>query len=196
MPPPEQVMDESNCPLEFLNAIPMPIKCFANELVESRALAANLEVPHISLGDLTSQLRFEGAFDQFADVPGYGDWVNWLAHWLSRFGRLSDAAAVSLRMSHSRHPTCPRFHVDAVRMRLIATLVGPGTEWLRSENVTRATDGRIGQTPEPDTVQQIAPGSVGLFKGAAFDDIPGRGVVHRSPPDRVDRVVMTVDIAA
>ena len=183
-------------PIEIADAIPASITSFAQELVDRRTLAASLEVPHIPAESSANQLQQDTAFTQFSDVPGYEDWLAWVAHWTSRFSGVSEAAAVSLRMSHSRHATCPKFHMDAVRLRLIATLLGPGTEWLRSENVTRAGDGSIGQSPDPASVQQMAPGSVGIFKGSSFDPVSRRGVVHRSPQERVDRVVMTLDIAA
>jgi len=190
----QQAPVEGNCPLEISNAIPASIERFAMELVEARALATALKVPDIITDNAALQLQ--GSSIQFADVPGYVEWLDWVAHWAARFGQLSGAAAVSLRMSHSRHPTCPRFHVDAVPMRLIVTLLGPGTEWLRSVDVECEPDGRISQSAEPANVQQMTPGSVGIFKGAGSDAVPGVGVVHRSPPDQVDRVVMTLDIAA
>ncbi len=193
---PEHDPSQKEGPIEIFDAVPRPVTSFAATLVERRALAASLEVPLIGRERPATDLRRERAVEQIADIPGFEPWLAWVGHWTSRFGELSEAAAVSLRMSHSRHATCPRFHMDAVRLRLIATLLGPGTEWLRSEHVARANDGSIDQTPAPDTVQQLAPGSVGIFKGAAFDPVSRCGVVHRSPQERVDRVVMTMDIAA
>ena len=195
MPDQNQKLEE-DVPIEIFGAIPASVTSFAAALVQRRALAESLEVAFVGSENAATELRRASAVEELADLPGYGDWLDWVAHWACRFSELSDASAVSLRMSHSRHATCPRFHMDAVRMRLIATLLGPGTEWLRPVDVTCATDGSIGQTPKPDRVQQMSPGSVGIFKGATFNPMSRRGVVHRSPQDRVDRVVMTLDIAA
>jgi hypothetical protein len=189
-----QELVERNCPIEISSSLPASICRFAGALVENRVLAEALEVPNVVVENTASQLQVGSA--QLADMLEYTEWLDWVAHWVARFSQISGAAAVSLRVSHSRRPTCPRFHVDAVRMRLIATLLGPGTEWLRPEDVVLSPDGRISQSPAPDSVRQMTPGSVGIFRGANFDAAPGCGVVHRSPPDRVDRVVMTLDIAA
>ena len=194
MRPQDQALVERNCPIEISSSLAVSIDSFARALVETRALAGALEVPVIVVENAASQLQVGSA--QFADMPEYAAWVDWVAHCATRFSQLSGATAVSLRMSHSRHPTCPRFHVDAVRMRLITTLIGPGCEWLRPVDVGLTPDSRTSQTPDPDSDQQMTPGSVGIFKGATFDAATGRGVVHRSPLDRVDRIVMTLDIAA
>ena len=190
-----QELMESNGPIEISGAIPASVNGFAAELAEARVLALPLELPQITLAQPCCKAELEQAFKEFADFPGWGEWIDWIASWASRFGQLSGAEAVRLRMSHSSQPSCPRFHIDSVRLRLIATLLGPGTQWLPSADVTRTTDGKICQTPNPDRVEQIAPGSVGIFKGSTFDPELD-GVVHRSPPDRIDRIVITVDMAA
>ena len=191
-----QQLKAGDGPLEISDAIPAPVCLFASELAAARVLGASLEFPRIEVGSSASQLQFEGAFEQLADLSGWDVWRDWAVHWVSRFGRLGNASAVRLNMSHSLGPTCPRFHVDAIHLRLIATLLGPGTQWLRPVDVSQTADGRICQTPDPHVVQQIEAGSVGLFKGTNFDPESGRGVVHRSPPDRVDRIVVTLDLAA
>lgn len=66
---------------------------------------------------------------------------------------------------------CRRFHRDVVRARLLCTLRGSGTEF------GIATD----STAEPDRIERMATGDVGVFRGTLW---PG-GVlplVHRSPP--------------
>lgn len=183
-------------PTEIFDAVPAAVACFAQTLVERRTLVQTLDVPRIDGQSSVDDLRRENAFVPLADVPGYGDWLNWVVVWTSYFSRVSDAVTLRLRLSHSRHATCPRFHTDAIRVRLIATLVGPGTEWLRPEHVQRDTDGNIAQTSDLNKLEKMAPGSIGIFKGTSFDPLSCRGVVHRSPQERTDRVVMTLDTAA
>ena len=130
------------------------------------------------------------------DLPNSGAWRAWMSQWIRAFGQLAGADHVRLRMSHSRQPTCPKFHVDGVHLRLIATLSGPGTQWLPKEHVEYLPDGGISQVPEPDRIEQMPAGSVGLFCGARFDQTGQAGVVHRSPPEHTDRVVLILDIAA
>jgi len=196
VPAHDRALQHSGLPLEFPAAIPSSISSFATGLVATRSLAAPFQVAAMRAGCGAAELQADGAFAQLSDVPEYQGWLDWLASWVARFGQLSDAATVKLRMTHSRHPTCPRFHTDAVGMRLIATLLGPGTQWLDPVDVACAADGNICQTPPADVIQQITPGSVAVFKGSAFDRSSGQGVVHRSPPDRIDRIVITLDKAA
>ena len=181
-------------PLEFAQAIPPAVQGFANELVRTRALATPLEASQIPPASSAEQLRTLGALKRPSAVPGYASWVHWVSDWVARFGALSDAGAVRLRMFHARHPSCPRFHTDVVPVRLIATLIGPGTQWLRGQDVVRSPEGRIGQLPDAGQVQQLAPGTVGLFQGAARGLNPGPAVVHRSPLVHEDRIVLTLDV--
>ena len=182
----------ANSPLVTREAVPESISDFARQMIENRVLAAPLEVD-IPLQSTAARVRDMACFAPLAGIKGFDEWIDWLLHWAARFKQHSNAAAVRMRISHSRQPSCPRFHVDGVRMRLIAPLVGPGTQWLQASDVSYLDDGSISQTPDPDVVQQLAPRSVGIFHGVGYDH---RGVVHRSPPDHIDRVVMTLDIAA
>ena len=183
-------------PMEIFGAVPPPVTRFAQALVEDRRLATTFEAAEIVPGQSVCDLKANPDLARMSDVPGYEAWLSWVAHWVSYFADIGAVDAVNLRMSHSRSATCPRFHMDAVPLRLIATLLGPGTHWLRSCDVKFAPDGRIGQNAEPGSVQQLAPGSVGIFKGAGYGSAQERGVVHRSPLEPVDRVVFVLDIAA
>ena len=77
---------------------------------------------------------------------------------------------------------CPLFHVDNLKMRMIVTLKGPGTQWLKSEDVIRQNLGKGGKKPisrANANLQEVQVGQVAILKGAAY---PGsKGLVHRSP---------------
>ena len=192
----QQALDTQAGPLEIADAIPASVNQFAQQLVTTRVLANALDVRHIPLGDVDLMSFLETTFESHRSLQGAGAWLVWLSDWIKQFGLLTNAGAVSLRMSHSRGPTCPRFHMDSVTVRLIAALEGPGTEWLRNDDVRYLDDGSISQDMPAHAVQQLSPGSIGLFKGAGFTGSPAQGVVHRSPQTQVDRVVMTLDVAA
>ncbi len=180
--------------MEFPDAVPESVRRFARTLIDRRCLATPLEIERLAVDApaLLTDLR-RGVAD-FGDVEDVGAFTNWAARWVREFGALVDAKALSLRMVHSRKPMCPRFHVDNVRVRLICALVGPGSEWLRSEDVSYLPDDRVCQQVHPGAVQQLASGSIGLFRGVRFRGGRKQGVVHRSPQTAVDRVVMTMDI--
>jgi hypothetical protein len=81
------------------------------------------------------------------------------------FATVTRAASVRLRLEHVNDNACRRHHVDAVRLRLLCTYAGPGTEWVDP----------AGENRRMPTFQ------VGIFKGSAYPDA-GPRVLHRSPP--------------
>jgi hypothetical protein len=84
------------------------------------------------------------------------------------YGRLLRLARVRIRLETVTTDACSLFHVDRVRLRLLTTYIGPGTDWL---DVTAAPDERIRRLPEA---------AVALLKGSLW---PGScGCAHRSPP--------------
>lgn len=84
------------------------------------------------------------------------------------YARLLRLTRVRIRLETVTTDACSLFHVDRVRLRLLTTYIGPGTDWL---DVTAAPDERIRRLPE---------GAVALFKGSLWPGSPG--CPHRSPP--------------
>jgi len=91
-----------------------------------------------------------------------------LAELTALYARLLRLTRVRIRLETVTTDACSLFHVDRVRLRLLTTYVGPGTDWL---DVTAAPDARIRRLPE---------GAVALFKGSLWPGSPG--CPHRSPP--------------
>lgn len=92
-------------------------------------------------------------------------------------------APIGLRVALTESPMCPAFHVDRVHCRAIVTLAGAGTQWL---------SGNLSAVRDDVTPEALAEGEVGWFKGTAW---PGAApVVHRSPPGRGRRLVLTMDL--
>ncbi len=187
--------DEQGSPMEYANAIPLPVQRFAKGIIEHRALPAPALITplHPYKRALSGRLRDE--LGPLIGLVGFDDFAAWVAHWSERFARLTGVATVSVRLFHARGPTCPRFHVDQVSLRLIAALEGPGSEWLRPEHVHYDIDGRISQSVEDACVQQARRGSIMLFPGALHSEDPKHAVVHRSPQCNTERIVLTMDAA-
>jgi hypothetical protein len=100
------------------------------------------------------------------DLPVAGRMLEQDIAFLARlFAKVTQAASVRLRLEHVNDNACRRHHVDAVRLRLLCTYAGPGTEWVDAAGETRRTP----------TFQ------VGIFKGSVYPDAAPR-VLHRSPP--------------
>ena len=119
------------------------------------------------------------------------------------FADCIEAAAAMVVLEEPSEPTCPRFHVDRVGIRMLVTYSGPGTEWLEESDVDRRWLGAAGHGLPDDQngvlrdgaeIRSIAPFSVALFKGEAWPGAERRGVVHRSPDPRgAPRVLLRVD---
>lgn len=95
--------------------------------------------------------------------------------------------AKNLRIRVERVPNdgCRLFHVDRVKVRLVCTYRGAGTEWLTESALNR--DGlKKGSNDhivrQPHGVRHLRPWAVALLKGELATGVPDAGVVHRSPP--------------
>ncbi|WP_010545056.1 DUF1826 domain-containing protein, partial [Sphingomonas elodea] len=85
-----------------------------------------------------------------------------------RFAAIHSLDAVTIRLEVIDTDACRKFHADYVTARLLATLVGPGTQWI------------YGIAPTDAPVRQLRTGDVGIFKGRLGAD--PLAILHRSPP--------------
>lgn len=95
----------------------------------------------------------------------------------SALATIAGVSRVSIRLDVVETDACRRFHADYVTARLICTYVGPGTQWLTAADAAALGEGA---TVDSLTVQSLATGDVGLFKGKTW--APDAPIVHRSPP--------------
>ncbi|MEO1170725.1 MAG: DUF1826 domain-containing protein, partial [Myxococcota bacterium] len=114
-----------------------------------------------------------------------------VARWATCFAPLVDQRHVEAQLSSVTSDMCRKFHTDWVSLRLLCTLVGPATEWLRDEDVDRQSLGRFDLGLDEAnravlrsgaSIQHAMPGDVVLLKGDAWPGNEGKGAVHRSPP--------------
>ncbi len=99
------------------------------------------------------------------------------------------ALLVTLRVEVTDGQSCPKWHLDAVRARLLCTLRGAGTQF-----------GPASGPAQVDRIQQMPTGTAALFRGRNWGAEP-TGILHRSPPaipgqTRLLVVVDPVDEAA
>ena len=87
------------------------------------------------------------------------------------FARLMDAEWLRLRLDAQATDGCRRFHVDAIRARLVCTYRGAGTQFGMS------TDGGA-----PAAVHQVATGAPILLRGKLWPAGTEGLLLHRSPP--------------
>ena len=111
-------------------------------------------------------------------------------------GSLVDCKKIGVRMATLRSPMCPLFHVDNIRCRMLITLCGGGTQWISNQDVDWEIflDRENKDIPimENADIKQLATGHWSLLKGGAWND-KFNGVVHRSPHDEKDRLILSID---
>ncbi len=87
------------------------------------------------------------------------------------FSDLMSAQFLRLRLDVVTNNACRRFHIDAIKARLICTYRGTGTQYGIS------TDG-----DDPRRVFTVQTGSPMLLRGTLWPETPASGLLHRSPP--------------
>jgi len=108
-----------------------------------------------------------------------------LTHLTAEFARLAGTFCITVKLDLLDSTPCTRYHEDKVRVRLLCTYLGPGTEWLVDEGVDRL---RLYGASGPEGNAAIAKGApplvtrdgqVLLLRGRWPGS--GPGAVHRSP---------------
>ena len=127
---------------------------------------------------------------------------HWREHLLSIariYFPLARGRRVTMRLETTDQDCCPRFHTDRMRLRLLCTYLGPGTEWLRNDRADReaqlagALNSEIPLSYKPSQLRRFW---MGLLKESAFPGNSRNGLIHRSPPSRgpgVNRVLFCLD---
>jgi hypothetical protein len=111
-------------------------------------------------------------------------------------GSLVDCKKIGVRIATLRSPMCPLFHVDNIKCRMLITLCGEGTQWISNQDVDWEIflDRENKDIPikENADIKQLATGHWSLLKGGSWND-NFNGVVHRSPHDEIDRLILSID---
>lgn len=144
-----------------------------------------------------------GLVDAVASMfAGYPALAADIALWADVVADLTEAPAIGVRLASTDHAMCPRFHVDHVILRVVVTYAGPGTELLSETVVDRAKlsphhgglpDECSGLIRDGATPQHATAGDVVFMKGELWPNNDVGGAVHRSPPQRGPRSILTLD---
>lgn len=114
-----------------------------------------------------------------------------IAHLAELYADLIGCPVLGLRVEVLDRAMCPRFHVDAVGIRLLCTYRGPGTEWARREVLAHR------DTPQAQHALGSAdPFDALILKGSAWPGNEAAGAVHRSPSPQggpLPRLLLSID---
>ena len=89
----------------------------------------------------------------------------------SIFANVMDSAYVRLRFDVVETNACRKFHIDAVKARLVCTYRGTGTQYGLSEN-----------GHDPAQILTVPTGAPIILRGTRWPETPVSGMLHRSPP--------------
>ena len=132
-----------------------------------------------------ARLAVAAACERAETPPGRhrDDLLDQVAEMVGLAGEVLAAPLVEVRLDVTEGQTCPRWHFDAVRARLLCTLRGPGTEFgpARPDGTAAA-------------VYSVPTAAAGLFRGLLWPGSELSGIVHRSPPANGEtRLLLVVD---
>lgn len=129
-------------------------------------------------GDIGAVLDAVAAQLPIGVVPDFMLDVQTLSVAFAAIARTGDA--VRLRLEATVEQTCPRWHADAVGLRLLCTYRGPGTEFLPLAGGAATARGLEPEAAAPCPRARIPTGAIAILKGELH--APGMGCIHRSPP--------------
>lgn len=111
--------------------------------------------------------------------------LNDIEYLLDIFKDVSQAKSFRLLFATVNTNMCRRFHTDVNDLRLLCTYYGPGTLWLKEDNVNRNALETCKDNEcivlNPDEIQQASTGDVVILKGSIYPAEGTKAIVHRSP---------------
>lgn len=109
---------------------------------------------------------------------------------------------VRIRLERVADKMCEKLHTDSLKLRLICTYAGPGTEWVDDADADRSLLGSndlSAASTNPavlrhaDALRRCGAGDVILLKGSEWSESE-LGAIHRSPSfDGQDRILLRID---
>ena len=110
--------------------------------------------------------------------------------------KLTKCKKVNIKLTSLRSPMCPIFHVDNIPCRFLVTLYGSGTEWIPHDEVDwkifDVKDANKNPLKDRSKIKNFRTGEWSLLKGGSWQE-NFNGVVHRSPHNNEERLLLSID---
>lgn len=148
--------------------VPGDFQSWINGLGAERLPSARLALRPEAVEDAVDQVFSAADLDDCAERAWLRTDIAYLA---SRFAAVMSMPYLRVRFSAVTTNSCRKFHVDAMKARLICTYRGSGTQF----GITNGSDA-------PEQIRQVETGSPILLRGSLWPERPRSGLVHRSPP--------------
>ena len=143
-------------------------QAWINELEENQLPKARLILRPDSVASAVEQIcEIYGtpACDERAQL------INDATHLAEGFAELMDTEWLRLRLDVVTTNACRKFHVDAIKARLVCTYRGTGTQY-----------GVVEGEGDPARISTVGAGSPLVMRGSLWPTEPVSGLRHRSPP--------------
>ena len=126
----------------------------------------------------------------------------------AHFSAVAETRHPRVRLTRVEDDCCALFHADTLRVRMLCTYAGDGTQWLENDNVRRDQLGSQGRTLDEATraivvdlaaIRTIPAWHVAALKGRAWPGEEDNAIVHRSAPvaeRSAHRLVLCLDLPA
>lgn len=118
---------------------------------------------------------------------------------LQAFAKITQKTNFRIYWAIVRNGMCRRFHTDANTLRLLCTYMGPGTQWVKPDNIDYDIPHCKGNEMiiNEDEIQQTKPFDVVILKGALHAERDTPPILHRSPPiesETEKRILFRIDV--
>jgi hypothetical protein len=155
------------------------IVCLSDE-IES-LLSFDVDVK--ATGDLQA---IEEVVSEALDASKFGKIIADVKGLLQVFSNVAGAESYRLFLGTVNTNMCRKFHTDINDLRMLCTYIGPGTLWLKEDNINRRALVSSSSQDEDivvnqNEIQQVEAGSALILKGAIYPKEGTRAIVHRSP---------------
>lgn len=162
--------------------------------------AQRLVTKNLDLTILGESMRVSDLIDESTELTGFNHLKTDVKHLLQLFEKVSGAKKFHVRLASVQSNMCQRFHTDVNDLRMLCTYVGPGTIWIKEEDLSdhelAALEGRDEVNIDSNRIQQSKTGQAILLKGAIYPKEGTKAVLHRSPSvEEIDtkRLLLRID---
>lgn len=160
---------ETECPgLIWKRAVPQDVQSWFDALSPDLLPTGRVVLPTASVAQTVTHLCDMAAMPQCDERSWFEQDINDLA---LAFADLTESKFLRLRLAAVANNACRKFHVDAIKTRLVCTYRGAGTQY-----------GYAQGDHDPDPIYEVPTGSPILLRGTLMPEHPSTGLRHRSPP--------------
>lgn len=127
------------------------------------------------------------------------DLINFIKTLVSNFADITDSSEMGISLEKVTSDMCRYFHCDMDHLRMVYPLLGPGTLWVKEDNLRRDFLGK-GKNDEviidSSKILQVPTKTITLLKGLGHPTAYGKAVVHASPiisKNKEKRVLLRIE---